>query len=177
MYGFGSGGITAPLSRTTDTIALDGPLDYVGIASSGGTQTDEIDYLNAQEMLVVEVAIESTVYRIEINKLFPDGYAGDSPSEQGRVCAYSSSTSLGCNDFVAASTDGRLALTISYFAWGSTPATRLEFTALDSGGIGAANSDYGISSITLSPVPEPGTMLLFGSGLAAFALRRRLHRK
>ena len=77
--------------------------------------------------------------------------------------------------FTGTSSTGRLTL---FSPFGSNFVDELRFIALDSGAAQtSANSDYGLSSLVVTPIPEPSTLLLLGTGVALLAVKRRKLRK
>ncbi len=146
---------------------------FVGII--GPTQDDEIDLFTSLEMLMLEFDTAVTVNEIDVNKLFLGGFAGDTQSEQGQVFALLGGVLVDSFSFTGTSSTGRLTL---FSPFGSNFVDELRFIALDSGAAQtSANSDYGLSSLVVTPIPEPSTLLLLGSGVAFLAAKRRKRSK
>jgi hypothetical protein len=175
LSGF-QGGNPAALAVTLDDVTSPLVL-YVGVA--GGNNNDEIDVQpdppTSMELLAITFDGAVVVDSIDINKLFLAGVRGDNPTELGRVCGYLHGSLVGCLDFSGTET-GRLTLSALF---GGQAVDELRFTPIPtSTSTGAVNSDYGISGITVTRVPEPGTFTLLGTGLLALAAgRRRLARR
>ena len=166
------GGNPANLSVRLDTSGSPSE-PFVGII--GATQDDEIDLFTSLEMLMLEFGTAVKVNEIDINKLFLAGFAGDTHSEQGQVFALLGGVQVDSFSFTGTSSTGRLTL---FSPFGGKFVDELRFIALDSGAAQtSANSDYGLSSLEVTPVPEPATLLLFGSGLALLAAKRRKRKK
>ncbi len=59
--------------------------------------------------------------------------------------------------------------------WGFTSDTPFTMVRLQTDGQGGSAETYNLDNMVFAPVPEPGTMLLVGSGLVGLALKRRRH--
>ena len=165
-------GFLANLSVRLDTSGSPSE-PFVGII--GATQDDEIDLFTSLEMLMLEFGTAVKVNEIDINKLFLAGFAGDTHSEQGQVFALLGGVQVDSFSFTGTSSTGRLTL---FSPFGGKFVDELRFIALDSGAAQtSANSDYGLSSLVVTPIPEPSTLLLLGSGVALLAAKRRKRTK
>jgi PEP-CTERM motif-containing protein len=141
---------------------------YLGVY--GGNNLDEID-VQTSELLQISFSQPVFVTTIDFNKLFVAGVRGDTNNEVAGV------------NFLL----GNLFLTSFYFGTqnglltvnnpiGNIQIDTIQFWAVPtSSATDSSNSDFGVSGLgaSLTPVPEPGMLVLFGSGLVAIATRIR----
>jgi hypothetical protein len=159
---FGQLGVTLDDNTTPN-------VPYVGVAL--GNNHDEIDIQAPGEMLVINFNPQVLVVTIDLNKFFPAFLRGDNFDEQAGVTALLNNVLIGTSIFTASTTNGQLTASLPF---GGQYVSELRFFAVPtSGSQNADNSDFGVSAMILRPVPEPGTLVLLGSGLAAIAWRRR----
>lgn len=145
---------------------------YLGI--TGGNNFDEIDIEPPSEVLQISFSRPVYVTTLSLNKLFAAGVRGDPIVEIAGVNFLNQGSFLGTNLFFGTA-NGMLKVNGPV---GAVKVDTLQFWAVPTSNItDAANSDFGVSALSATPVPEPGTLVLLGSGLAAVAARRRLRRK
>jgi hypothetical protein len=141
---------------------------YVGVAF--GNNHDEID-LEVPEMIVIHFNPQVLVTTIDLNKFFPAGLRGDPFHELAGIAAFFNNIFVGSNVYVASTSTGQYTINLPF---GNQYVTQLQFFAVPtSNSLGSDNSDFGISALGLNPIPEPGTLLLLGTGLAGLLARRR----
>jgi hypothetical protein len=145
------------------------PVPYLGVA--GGNNDDEIDVDFSGEVLQVSFSVPVYITTIDLNKLFLAGVSNDINNEVAGV-----NFILGGffqSNFYVGTANGQQTI---HNPIGNTPIDTLQFWAVPtSSATNDTNSDFGVSglSASLTPVPEPGMLVLFGSGLAALAARVR----
>jgi hypothetical protein len=141
---------------------------YIGV--TGGNNWDEIDLESPAEVLQIAFSTPVVVTTLDLNKLFLAGLRGDTNDEVAGVNFLFGGSFLGAN-FYFGTQNGMLTVNNPF---GNVKIDTLQFWAVPtSNATDTSNSDFGVSALTVTPVPEPGMLLLFGSGLAAIALRLR----
>ena len=164
--------------------------DVAGVL--GGYENGEIDL--DDESLEITYAAPQTIGSLDLGLLFAAGEEDDLYNEQAMVIATLSDGSTasytlsvvdgttavwsgpGSVTNVSPATNGNAAVWSLSSPFGGAAVVSLELV-----GYGPAlpttyrNNDYGLVSVTSTPVPEPGVMSLMGLGLAglAFAGRKR----
>jgi hypothetical protein len=157
------------------SVTLDGnssnSVPYLGVA--GSNNDDEVDVATIGELLQISFSRAVQVTTLDLNKLFVAGVRGDTYNEIAGVNFLYQGSFLGTS-FFSGTQNGMLTANSPF---GNVKVDTIQFWAVPtSNATDASNSDYGVSGLVVSPVPEPGTLLLLGSGLAAIATRRRLRR-
>lgn len=145
------------------------PVPYLGVV--GSNNDDEIDVDFSGEVLQISFSVPVYITTIDLNKLFLAGISNDTNNEVAGV-NFILGNSFGTNFYVGTA-NGQLSI---HNPFGNTPIDTLQFWAVPtSNATNDTNSDFGVSGLgaSLSPVPEPGMLVLFGSGLAAIATRIR----
>lgn len=179
VAGIGTVTITAykPFPGTLAAIAVTldsntpSSVPYLGVF--GGNNEDEIDLEVPAELLQISFSNPVYVTTINLNKLFLAFKRGDPFTEVAAISFLRGGTLLGTNLYPGTANG----LFQANSPFGPVKVDTLQFFAFPtSSSTDAGNSDFGVSSLTASPVPEPGTLALLASGLAALAARRRLRR-
>jgi hypothetical protein len=158
----GNPGVTIDLSSGS-------PVTYLGV--TGGFNQDEIDVDFSGEVLQISFSAPVYVTTINLNKLFLAGVSNDINNEVAGV-NFIYGGFFQTNVYVGTQ-NGQLTV---HNPIGNTPIDTLQFWAVPtSPATNDTNSDFGVSglSASLTPVPEPGMLVLFGSGLVAIAARIR----
>lgn len=144
---------------------------YLGVAS--GNEMDEIDVANSGEVLQIVFSAPVFLNALDLNKLFVAGVRSDLIVEIAGVNYLNQGAFLGTGFFFGTE-NGMLTVNNPF---GNTQIDALQFWGVPTSDVtDSRNSDFGVSALTVTPVPEPGTLLLLGAGLAAIASRRRLRR-
>jgi hypothetical protein len=144
---------------------------YLGIF--GGNNEDEIDLETGGELLQISFSQPVVIDSLDLNKLFLAGLRGDTSDEIAGISFFRGGSLLGTS-FYTGTANGQLQV-INPF--GLVKIDTLQFWPKPiSSATDMSNSDFGVSSLTVTPVPEPGTLVLFISGFAALAARRRWRR-
>lgn len=169
---------------------------FTGVGVSGGSVNGEIDGSESISIAFTQASVFDSLRLVflyeppafndveippgsdETARLVATLLGGGSASVTVNVTGATTATTSGgsiSNVSSAADTGGGVWLLTSPF--GSTPITNLTFVSGDPGP-NATYSDFAIGDMAYTPsqtqpVPEPGTLLLFGSGVAWFTARRR----
>jgi hypothetical protein len=167
---------------------------HTGVGVSGGATAGEIDI---GETITATFAVPTTLDFLQLMLLYDGPEFGD-VQEIARVTAFlfgggsvvaelqtiytGAGNSATWTGFFGTVTNINPALESEAAVWnvanpfGTALLTGVQFTAAaGTCGYGACNnqSDYAIDRLGYTPVPEPGTLLLLGGGLASLAVRRR----
>ena len=141
---------------------------YLGV--TGGNNWDEIDIEPPAEVLQITFSAPVFVNTLDLNKLFLVGFRGDTNNEVAGVNYILGGSFLGAN-FYLGTENGMLTVNNPF---GNTPIDTVQFWGVPtSSATDTTNSDFGVSALSVTPVPEPGTLLLLGSGLTLIAARLR----
>jgi hypothetical protein len=143
------------------------------VSSSGSTQSDgKVDVVNNSSYVISQLAVTSTIPSSFTN------FDGDGPFGSGSYTGpnqtFSNPTSLTANvNFTGATIYGPLGL-----APGATGFFGIEGHSSSGGDpvFTIGSSSLGATVTQASPIPEPGTMLVLGlglAGLAGYGLRRK----
>lgn len=171
-------------------------LGFTGLGVKGGSVGGEIDLKN--EWITITFAAPVVLQEIVLGHLFQSGNRGDTVSEVARVqvldhadlflagdlsvitgtSATWSAPGGGAATNLSPGLNGHGGLWSIADPFGALAVTKIKLHAVQVGrGTGASNSDFSFVSVSGAPqgqpVPEPGTALLVGAGVAGFAAAGR----